>query len=79
MPPPRGHRGKGKALGDLLRKMIRVNYETRSLQEIEAIAEGAALMQEQHARDLVSLAELAGLGRSDARVQRAEQIVENLR
>jgi hypothetical protein len=66
-------------MGDLLRKMLRINYDTRSVQEIEAIAEGAALMQEQHARDLVSLAELAGLGKSDARVQRAEQIVEKLR
>lgn len=66
-------------MGDLLRKMFRINYDTRSLQEIEAVAEGAALMQEQHARDLVSLAETAGLENSDARVQRAEQVVEKLR
>lgn len=66
-------------MGDLLRKMFRTNYDTRSLQEIEAVAEGAALMQEQHARDLVSLAETAELATSDARVQRAAQVVEKLR
>jgi hypothetical protein len=66
-------------MGDLLRKVLRINYETRSRAEIEAVAEGAALMQEQHARDVVSMAETAGIGRSDARVQRAEQVVERLR
>ena len=66
-------------MGDLLRKVLRINYETRSREEIEAVAEGAALMQEQHARDLVSLAETAGLGPSDERVQRAGQVVERLR
>jgi biotin synthase-like enzyme len=66
-------------MGDLLQKMFRINYDTRSLQEIEAVAEGAALMQEQHARDFVSLAETAGLEESDERVQRAAQVVERLR
>jgi hypothetical protein len=66
-------------MGDLLRKVLRINYETRSREEIEAVAEGAALMQEQHARDVVSMAETAGMGRSDARVQRAQQVVERLR
>jgi hypothetical protein len=68
-----------EGMGDLLRKVLRINYETRSREEIEAVAEGAALMQEQHARDVVSMAEAAGIGRSDARVQRAQQVVERLR
>jgi hypothetical protein len=68
-----------EGMGDLLRKVLRINYETRSREEIEAVAEGAALMQEQHARDVVSMAETAGIGRSDARVQRAQQVVERLR
>jgi hypothetical protein len=66
-------------MGDLLRKVLRINYETRSREEIEAAAEGAALMQEQHARDVVSMADAAGIGKSDARVQRAQQVMERLR
>jgi hypothetical protein len=66
-------------MGDLLRKMIRTNYETRSRDEIEAVAEGAALMQEQHARDVVSMAETAGISKNDARVQRAQKVMERLR
>jgi hypothetical protein len=66
-------------MGELLRKMLRVNYETRPVKDIEAVAEGAALMQEQHARDLLSLAETAGLGPKDVRVMRAGQVVERLR
>jgi hypothetical protein len=66
-------------MGDLLRKVFRVNYEKRSLAEVEAVAEGAALMQEQHARDVLSMAETAGVGKSDARVKRAQQVMERLR
>ncbi|MEA2244420.1 MAG: hypothetical protein QOD24_3976 [Solirubrobacteraceae bacterium] len=66
-------------MGDLLRKVLRINYETRSREEIEAVAEGAALMQEQHARDVVSIADTAGIGKSDPRVQRAQQVLERLR
>jgi hypothetical protein len=66
-------------MGDLLRKVFRVNYDTRSLVEIEDVAEGAALMQEQHARDVISMAETAGVGKSDARVKRAKQVMERLR
>jgi hypothetical protein len=36
-------------------------------------------MQEQHARDVVSIADTAGIGKSDARVQRAQQVLERLR
>jgi hypothetical protein len=66
-------------MGDLLRKVLRINYETRSREEIEAVAEGAALMQEQHARDVVSMAETAGINKNDARVQRAQKVMERLR
>jgi hypothetical protein len=66
-------------MGDLVRKMLRVNFDTRTVKEIEAVAEGAALMQEQHARDVLSMAEEAGVGKSDQRVQRAQQVVEQLR
>lgn len=66
-------------MGDLLRKMIRINYETRSREEIEVVAEGAALMQEQHARDVLSMAETAGVRKSDQRVKRAQQVFERLR
>jgi hypothetical protein len=66
-------------MGDLVRKIFRINYEKRSLAEIEEVAEGAALMQEQHARDVVSMAETAGVGKSDARVKRAKHVMERLR
>jgi hypothetical protein len=66
-------------MGELLRKMFRINYDTRTVKDIEAVAEGAALMQEQHARDILSLAETSGIADTDVRVQRAQQVVERLR
>jgi 7-cyano-7-deazaguanine synthase in queuosine biosynthesis len=66
-------------MGDLLRKMLRINYDQRTIKEIEAVAEGAAQMQEQHARDVISMAEEANVGRADVRVKRAESVVEQLR
>jgi F0F1-type ATP synthase epsilon subunit len=66
-------------MGDLLRKMMRINFENRTKEEIEVIAEGAALMQEQHARDVLLMAETAGVRDSDFRVQRAQQTVKRLR
>ena len=66
-------------MDDLLRKVLRINYEKRTRDEIEQVAEGAALMQEQHARDVLTMAEAAGVGRSDFRVQRAESVLERLR
>jgi len=66
-------------MADLLRKMIRVNFETRTPKEIEHVAEGAALMQEQHARDVLSMAQTAHVGKNDARVKRAQAVVERLR
>ncbi len=66
-------------MGELLRKMFRGNYDTKSDDQIEAVAEGALLMQEQLARDVISLAEDAGLEQTDQRVVRAVEIFERLR
>jgi hypothetical protein len=66
-------------MGDLLRKMFLGGYDKKSDAQIEDVAEGALLMQEQLARDIVSLAEEAGIGKSDARVVRATEIFERLR
>ena len=66
-------------MGELVRKMFRFNYEKASLSQIEEVAEGAALMQEQHARDIVSMAETAGVSKNDPRVKRAKQVAERLR
>ncbi len=66
-------------MAELVRKMFRLNFETRTVKDIEAVAEGAALMQEQHARDILAMAETAGIGPADVRVQRAGQVVERLR
>ena len=66
-------------MGDLLRKMFLGGYEDKSDAQIEDVAEGALLMQEQLARDVISLAEEAGLAKSDPRVVRAIEIFEKLR
>lgn len=66
-------------MGELLRKMFRGNYDKASDAQIEAVAEGALLMQEQLARDVISLAQDAGLEQTDQRVVRAVEIFERLR
>jgi hypothetical protein len=66
-------------MGDLLRKMFLGGYEAKSDAQLEDIAEGALLMQEQIARDIISLAEEAGVEKSDPRVVRAIEIFEKLR
>ncbi len=66
-------------MGDLLRKMFLGGYEKKSDAQIEDIAEGALLMQEQLARDIISLAEEAGVAKADPRVVRATEIFEKLR
>jgi hypothetical protein len=66
-------------MGDLLSKMFIGGYEKKSDAQLEDIAEGAVMMQEQLARDIISLAEQAGLGKSDVRVVRAQEIFEKLR
>jgi hypothetical protein len=66
-------------MGDLLRKMFLGGYDTKSDAQIEDVAEGALLMQEQLARDILSLAEEAGIEKGDPRVVRATEIFEKLR
>ena len=66
-------------MGDLLRKMFLGGYESKSDAQLEDAAEGALLMQEQLARDIISLAEEAGLEKTDVRVIRATEIFEKLR
>jgi hypothetical protein len=66
-------------MGDLLRKMFIGGYEKQSDAKLEDVAEGALLMQEQLARDIISLAQEAGIGKSDVRVVRAQEIFEKLR
>ena len=66
-------------MGELLRKMFLGGYDEKSDDQIEAVAEGALLMQEQLARDIISLAEEAGVEKSDSRVVRAVDIFEKLR
>lgn len=66
-------------MGDLLRKMFRGDYDKKSDAQLEGVAEGALLMQEQLARDVISLAEEAGLPKEDVRVVRAVEIFEKLR
>jgi len=66
-------------MGDLLRKMFLGGYDNQSDAQIEDLVEGALLMQEQLARDIISLAGEAGLEKSDPRVVRATEIFEKLR
>ncbi|MDX6679861.1 MAG: hypothetical protein QOE31_3913 [Solirubrobacteraceae bacterium] len=66
-------------MGELLRKMFLGGYDTQSDEQIESVVEGALLMQEQLARDIISLAEEAGIEKTDARVVRAVDIFEKLR
>ena len=66
-------------MGDLLRKMFLGGYESKSDAQLEDAAEGALLMQEQLARDIISLAEEAALEKTDVRVIRATEIFEKLR
>ena len=66
-------------MGELLSKMFLLGVDNASTKHIEEVAEGAATMQEQHARDAVSMAETAGIRQSDPRLQRAMKIVERMR
>ena len=66
-------------MGELLRKMFLGGYDNKSDAQIEDVAEGALLLQEQIARDIISLAEEAGIEKSDPRVVRATEIFEKLR
>lgn len=66
-------------MGELLQKMLRCDPAEKSEAQIEAVAEGALMMQEQLARDVLSLAEDSRVRKSDERVKRANEIFEKLR
>lgn len=66
-------------MGDLLKKVLRGDPAEKSEAEIEDVAEGALMMQEQLARDVLSLAEDSSVRKSDQRVKRARKIFEKLR
>jgi hypothetical protein len=63
----------------LLQKMLRGDPTEKPEHQIEEVAEGALMMQEQLARDVISLAEDSNIRKSDKRVQRARKIFERLR
>jgi len=66
-------------MAELLKKMLRADPATKSESQIEDVAEGSLMMQEQLARDLISLAEESSVRKSDPRVKRAREIFEKLR
>jgi hypothetical protein len=66
-------------MGELLKQVLRADPADKSETQIEDVAEGALMMQEQLCRDILSLAEESGVRKSDARVKRAREIFEKLR
>ncbi len=66
-------------MAELLQKMLRADPNAKPESQIEDVAEGALMMQEQLARDILSLAEDSNIRKSDKRVQRARAIFEKLR
>jgi hypothetical protein len=66
-------------MGELLKRKLRADPADKSETQIEDVAEGALMMQEQLARDVLSLAEESGVRKSDKRVKRAKEIFEKLR
>jgi hypothetical protein len=66
-------------MAELLQKMLRSDPAQKSESQIEDVAEGALMMQEQLARDVISLAEDSNVKKSDPRVKRAKEIFEKLR
>lgn len=66
-------------MAELLKKMMRGDPAEKSETQIEDVAEGALMMQEQLARDIISLAEESSVRKSDPRVKRARALFEKLR
>lgn len=66
-------------MGELLEKMARRDPAEMPADKIELVAEGALMMQEQLARDLISLAEESAVRKNDPRLKRAREIFERLR
>ncbi|MDQ3849337.1 MAG: hypothetical protein M3296_01800 [Actinomycetota bacterium] len=65
-------------MSDYLPKVLGPNYASAPDDVIEEVAEGALLMQQWLAQDLLSLAEIAATKRKDPRVLRARDILERL-
>jgi len=66
-------------MGEMLKKALRGDPAEKSEAHIEEVAENALMMQEQLARDILSLAEDSSIRKSDKRVERARVIFEKLR
>jgi len=66
-------------MGDRLTKALRGDPAEKTEAQIEEVAEAALMMQEQLARDVLSLAEDSSVRKSDKRVERAKIIFEKLR
>lgn len=66
-------------MGERLEKALRGDPAEKTEAQIEEVAEAALMMQEQLARDVLSLAEDSSVRKSDERVQRAKVIFEKLR
>jgi len=66
-------------MGERLKKALRGDPAEKNEAQIEEVAEAALMMQEQLARDVLSLAEDSSVRKSDKRVQRAKEIFERLR
>jgi len=70
---------EGEPMGEMLKKALRGDPAKKTEAQIEEVAEAALMMQEQLARDVISLAEDSSVRKSDKRVQRAKEIFEKLR
>jgi len=66
-------------MGEMLKKALRGDPAEKTETQIEEVAEAALMMQEQLARDVLSLAEDSSVRKSDKRVARAREIFEKLR
>jgi len=66
-------------MGEMLKKALRGDPAEKTEAQIEEVAEAALMMQEQLARDVISLAEDSSVRKSDKRVRRAKEIFEKLR
>ncbi len=69
-------------MGFFLRRMVGDKTDALTREQLEEVAEGALAMQEQLARDVLSLAEVIGMPEShaaeDQRIVRARETVQRL-
>jgi len=73
---------RGDAVGFYLRRMVGDQQDSLTREQLEEVAEGALFMQEQLARDVLSLVEMIGMpddhAEKDQRVVRARDTMERL-